>query len=136
MNTDTLSAPLPAPRRIGRRILAVFAGLLANAIPASAIDAVLHATGVFSPVGARMSDGLFLLALSYRLVLGVAGSYLTARLAPDRPMQHALALGGVGVLLGLAGTVAFWNLGPAWYPLALVALTMPCAWLGGRLGQR
>ena len=132
-----IATALPAPsRRIGRRIGAVVAGLLANAIPASAIDAVLHATGVFPPVGQRMSDALFALALAYRLVLGVAGSYLTARLAPDRPMQHALALGVVGVLLGTAGTVAMWNAGPAWYPLALVALTMPCAWLGGRLAQR
>jgi len=136
MTTDTLTAPVAGPRRIGRRILAVFAGLLANALPATAIDAALHASGVYPPAGARMSDALFLLALSYRLVLGVAGSYLTARLAPDRPMHHALALGVVGVLLGTAGTVAFWNAGPAWYPLALVALTMPCAWLGGRLRQR
>jgi hypothetical protein len=136
MNTDTLTVPVPAPRRIGRRILAVVAGLLANAVPATAIDAALHASGVYPPAGVRMSDALFLLALSYRLVLGVAGSYLTARLAPDRPMQHALALGVVGVFLGTAGTVAFWNAGPAWYPLALVALTMPCAWLGGRLRQR
>jgi len=51
-------------------------------------------------------------------------------------MQHALALGGVGVLLGTAGTVAFWDAGSAWYPLTLIALTMPCAWLGGRLRQR
>jgi hypothetical protein len=129
-------APLPGSRRIGRRVWAVLAGLLANAIPASAIDAVLHATGVFPPVGQSMSDGLFLLALAYRVLLGIAGSYVTARLAPDRPMQHALALGLVGVLLGTAGTVAMWNAGPAWYPLTLIAVTMPCAWLGGRLRLR
>jgi hypothetical protein len=40
-----------------------------------------------------MGDALFLLATAYRIVYGVAGSYVTARLAPDRPMQHALALG-------------------------------------------
>jgi hypothetical protein len=134
-HVDTLPAPLPGSRRIGRRVLAVVAGLLANGIPASVMDGVLHATGVYPPLGQRMSHGLFVLALAYRLVLGVAGSYLTARLAPDRPMQHSLALGGVGVLLGVAGTIALWNAGPAWYPLTLIALTMPCAWLGGRLFQ-
>lgn len=136
MSQIAATASLPASRRLGRRIGAVFAGLLANAIPASVLDAVFHATGVYPPLGQRMADGLFLLALTYRLILGVAGSYLTARLAPDRPMQHALALGVVGVLLGTAGTVAMWNAGPIWYPLVLIALTMPCAWLGGRLRQR
>jgi hypothetical protein len=135
-HADTLPASLPTSRRTGRRIAAVLAGLLANAIPASLVDAVLHATGVYPPVGQRMAGGLFLLALAYRLVFGVGGSYLTARLAPDRPLQHALVLGLVGVLLGTAGTVAMWNAGPAWYPLTLIALTMPCAWLGGRLRVR
>jgi hypothetical protein len=37
--------------------------------------------------------------------------------------------------LGTVGSVATWNrgLGPHWYPLALIALAMPCAWAGGRL---
>jgi hypothetical protein len=55
-------------------------------------------------------------------------------------MGHALALGVVGVLVSLAGALATWNAGPAfanhWYPLALVAVSMPCAWAGGRLYLR
>jgi hypothetical protein len=58
---------------------------------------VLHATGVFPPFGQPMADALFLLATAYRIVYGVAGCYLTARLAPDRPMRHALALGVVAL---------------------------------------
>lgn len=52
-------------------------------------------------------------------------------------MQHALAPGLVGLVLSTAGTVATWNGGPAyeprWYPLALIATAMPCAWIGGKL---
>ena len=40
-----------------------------------------------------MSDALFLLATVYRSLYAVAGSYVTARLAPHRPMKHALAGG-------------------------------------------
>jgi hypothetical protein len=40
-----------------------------------------------------MADALLLLATAYRTVYGVAGSDLAARLAPGRPMAHALALG-------------------------------------------
>ena len=60
------------------------------------------------------------------------------RLAPDLPTRHALALGGFGLALSVLGTIISWDmhLGPAWYGLALVAFSLPCAWLGGRLGTR
>jgi surface polysaccharide O-acyltransferase-like enzyme len=113
--------------------------MLAGAILSIATDMVMHATGVFPPWGQPMSDALFLLATAYRIVYNVVGCYVAARLAPDRPMLHALALGVVGVAVSIAGTVATWNRGPAfgpkWYPLALIALAMPCAWAGGRLRE-
>ena len=84
-----------------------------------------------------MSDALFLLATAYRTLYAVAGTYITARLAPHRPMGHALVGGLVGLALSIVGAVATWNRGPAfgphWYPLALVATAIPCAWAGGRL---
>jgi hypothetical protein len=50
-------------------------------------------------------------------------------------MRHALVLGTVGTLLALAGAIATIprNLGPAWYPIALVVTALPCSWLGGIL---
>jgi len=125
------------PRRTLRSIGAVLVGLLAIVIISIATDSAMHATGVFPPFGEPMSDALFLLATAYRIVISVAGCYIAAQLAPDRPMRHALALGVVGVVVSSAGAVATWNGGPAfgphWYPLALIALAMPCAWLGGKL---
>jgi len=126
-------------RRWLRSVGAVFAGLVALFAVTTATDVVLHATGVFPPWGQPMSDGLFLLATAYRIVYGVAGCSLAARLAPDRPMQHALALGIVGVLLSTAGAVATWSkgpeFGPKWYALAVVAIALPCAWAGGALRE-
>ena len=120
---------------IFRRIGAVLAGLLAIFVVTTAVDVVLHVTGVFPPLGERPSDRLLVLATAYRILIAVAGCYLAARLAPDRPMQHALALGILGVILSTAGAVATWNsgIGPNWYPLGLIASSLPCAWLGGRL---
>jgi hypothetical protein len=80
--------------------------------------------------------GLNLLALSYRVVYAILGSYLAARLAPRNPMRHAMALGVVGLPLSLAGAIVSIvkaDLGPSWYPIALVLTTLPCAWLGGAL---
>lgn len=128
----------PGPRRLGRSIGALLAGFVAVVILSMGTDAALHAAGIFPPLGQTMSDELFLLATVYRTVYGVLGSYITARLAPYRSMQHALIGGFVGLVLSTAGAVATWNkpsLGPHWYPLALIALVMPCAWAGGRLRE-
>lgn len=128
----------PARPRSGlRSVKAVFVGLLAIVALSTATDAVMHATGVFPPFGQPMSDGLFVLATAYRIVISIAGCALAARLAPNRPMRHALSLGVVGALVSLAGAVATWNagpeFGPKWYPLLLVAVAVPCALAGGRL---
>ncbi len=134
-----MNDPQPA-RRIGRSIDAVLAGLLAIFVLSLGTDAALHAAGVFPAWGQPMSEALFLLATGYRTLYAIAGCYLTARLAPARPMRHALALGVVGLVLSTAGAIATWNRGPAfgphWYPLALIASALPCAWLGGWLHGR
>jgi hypothetical protein len=118
---------------------AVLAGLVAIFAVSTGVDVVLHATGVFPTWGVRMSDGLFALALAYRTVIDVGGCWLTARLAPRRPMLHALVLGVVGLALSTAAVVATWShveLGPHWYAVALAVSSVPCGWLGGLLGSR
>lgn len=120
-----------------RRIGAVLAGLVAVVVLSIGTDMALRGAGVFPRLGERMSDALLLLATAYRAFYSVAGSYLAARLAPDRPMAHALALGAVGMAVSITGAVATWNAGaaydPKWYPLALIIIAMPCAWVGGKL---
>jgi hypothetical protein len=124
------------PRAL-RRVGALLAGLLVVVVLSTAADALLHATGVYPPAGQPMPGALFLLATAYRLAFGTLGSFVAARLAPARPMWHAVALGAVGTALAAAGLVATWNaaLGPRWYPVALVVTALPCAWLGGRLAE-
>ena len=101
---------------------------------------IMHATGIFPPWFQPMSTSLWLLAITYRMVDGVTGGYIVARLAPDRPVQHALVLGVIGIVLSTAGVVGTWNkgpgFGPKWYPLALVVLAPPCALVGGLLRAR
>ena len=118
-----------------RSVVAVLAGLLAIFIVTTAVDIVLHATGVYPPWTEPISSNLAALAFAYRIVISIAGCYLTARLAPDRPMQHAMVLGVIGVVLSAVGAVATWGrgLGPEWYPLALIAVSIPCAWVGGKI---
>ena len=78
---------------------------------------------------------LNLLALSYRIVFTILGTYIIARMAPYSPMRHALVGGLIGFVVSLAGAIAAipMNLGPTWYPIALALTALPCAWLGGIL---
>jgi hypothetical protein len=92
------------PRRTVRSVGAVIASIVAGVLLTIGTDLVRHATGVFPPWGQPM--------INADAVLLLAAAYR--------------------VVYGVA-----WNggptFGPHWYPLALVATAMPCAWLGGKL---
>lgn len=123
------------PRRIGQSALALFAGFVVGVVLSLGTDFGLHAVGVWPALGQPMSGPLLLLATVYRTIYGILSAYIVARLAPYQPLEHALIGGVVGTVLSTAGAAATWNrgLGPHWYPLALIFLALPSAWVGGRL---
>jgi hypothetical protein len=118
-----------------KSIWAVGAGALVVVGVTTLVDIALHVAGVFPPLDEPINDALALLASSYRIVISIASAWLTARLAPNNPMRHAMVLGIIGALLALIGVVATWNLGlgPRWYPISLVVLAIPQAWAGAKL---
>jgi drug/metabolite transporter (DMT)-like permease len=128
------------PGRRGRTAIALAAGILVGVILSLGTDQILHVLKIYPPWGQSMSDGLFMLATAYRVVYTILGSYIAARLAPDRPMWHAMVLGVVGLVVSIAGAVATWNaqpsIGPHWYALLIAAISIPCAWLGGMIRER
>ncbi|MBM9498698.1 hypothetical protein JWG44_00320 [Leptospira sp. 201903071] len=118
---------------------AVLVGLLTIFITSLGTDQILHVLNIYPPWGEPMFDnGLNALALSYRLVYGVLGCYITALLAPNHPMRHALILGGIGLILSTVGAIGAmkYNVGPLWYPISLILTGPPSAWLGGKLRER
>lgn len=124
------------PRRLVRSALAILAGFVTVVALSMGLDEAMYATGVFPPKSQPMTDdGLFALALGYRAACGVAGSWVAARLAPSGAMRHALIVGVIGLALATLGAVVMAGKvpGPVWYSWALVAVTLPAAWLGGIL---
>lgn len=121
----------------GRSILSVVVGFLTVAILSTAMDEVMHRSGIFPPAGSAMTTSLWLVATAYRAVFQVLGGYLTARLAPQRPMRHVWILAIIGQVLSFGGIVMWKALGeaggPLWYPILLILLATPTVWLGGRL---
>jgi hypothetical protein len=121
-----------------RSVWAVVAGMLVGIAATTLIDVALHVAGVYPPIDRPIDDALAFLASSYRLIIGIGCAWLAARLAPARPMRHALALGALGATVALAGVIATWNLGlgPRWYPISLVILAMPQSWVGAKVFER
>lgn len=135
---DDREAPQPPLRNLPRSVAALLLGFILVVALFLGTDHLLQLTGVYPGWGRPVLDPrLNLLALSYRCAYSVLGSYVAAALAPRHPLRHGLLLGVVGLLFSLLGAaVAIQNhFGPAWYPLALAASALPCAWLGALLGR-
>ena len=73
--------------------------------------------------------------LLYVGVFAVFGCWLAGRLAPSRPMAHALSVGVLGLILTVASAWALKDGHPAWYLAAGIGTTMLWAWIGGRLAE-
>ena len=112
---------------------AILAGFLFVVVTSILTDFILSKTGIMKePFHANPSWFIGLVIL-YRCLYGVMGSYLTAKLAPGKPMQHAMTGGLIGLAISLLGAITMWDIPPHWYPVALVITVLPTAWLGGYL---
>jgi hypothetical protein len=116
-----------------RSIGAVLAGFVFIGITHTGTDAILERAGVLPRENLFVGTGLILAVLGYRAVFSLMGCYLAAWLAPHHPMRHSLVLGAIGVVLSSVGAVVAADLGPAWYAWTLAAISLPIAWLGGKL---
>ncbi|HVG46347.1 MAG TPA: hypothetical protein VM890_16505 [Longimicrobium sp.] len=120
-----------------RSIVAIVAGFLFIGALAFGTGAALQAAGVFPAPGEPLTDiGPILLETAFVAVYAIAGCWLAARLAPDRPMRHALILGLLGLAFNVMGAVAAWGQRPVWAVVLNLALVMPYAWIGGRLREQ
>ena len=116
---------------------AVIAGFLTVVVLSTLTDTILEKTGIFPSAQMQMQYGperwLLVVALLYRTVFTVLGGFVTAKLAPAKPMRHVKILAILGTIGGLLGVVAGWNLSEHWYPIALALFAFPSVWLGGKL---
>jgi hypothetical protein len=72
-------------------------------------------------------------------VYGIVGGYVTARLSPHHHLKHAMIYGWIRfgfTTVGAVGGIVVGGRGPAWLPVLLALTALPCAYVGGKLGQR
>jgi hypothetical protein len=81
-----------------------------------------------APVGA-------LLVVILGWALGAfAGAWVAARIAGRSPIRHALVVGGVLVVAGIANNLMLPP--PVWFWIASLAVLLPAAYRGGQLAAR
>lgn len=120
-----------------KSIGAVIAGFATLVILSIITDIILEKTGVMKTEPfVENPVWLIVIIILYRTIFNTFGCYLTARLAPGKPMKHAIILGIIGVLLTIAGLIVMWDIPPRWYPISLIILTLPAAWLGGKIALK
>ena len=116
-----------------KSIGAILAGMIAIFALSTLTDVVLEKSGLMKLPFADNPLWLMILVTLYRNIYVLAGSYVTASLAPGEPMKHSIILASIGFILGIAGAVVMWHVPPHWYPIALIILGWPSCWLGAKL---
>jgi hypothetical protein len=113
--------------------LALLAGFLSMAVLVGAATVVL-AKLVPEWVGApgHPRAGYIFVNLGYSFAAAMAGGYVTAWLAKDSPLIHALALALIVLLLAALSAIQQRGTQPIWYQLTLIAIS-PLGVLAGGL---
>lgn len=115
---------------------AILAGMIFIVVTHTATDFVLESLGIFPQPGEGFNTTWMVVSATiYRSIFTVGGGYVTAILAPNPRMRYVIILGIIGLVISSLAAVATipMKLGPAWYPIALAVLALPCVWLGGEL---
>jgi hypothetical protein len=132
--------------RLARSVLAVIAGFVAASVVMMVVES-LNGRVFYPEMGKAaeaMTDreairalmasapaGAFLVVLLGWALGSFAGGYLAARIARRSPVFHALLLGGLLTLAGIANNLMLPP--PAWFWIASMLVLLPSAYAGAGL---
>lgn len=117
---------------------AIVAGFVVTVSLAMAADEMVlrFVTDARDAFGRVTDVRILIVMLTYTGLSAIGGSYATGRLAPSRPLRHAMILGAIALALTVVATFMFWDSGPAWYHVIAVGMVLPSAWIGGAMAER
>ncbi len=115
---------------------AVLAGFVTIFILSGVTSAILVNIGVY-PNGKLPLHGSPLVIIGIlvsQAIFYMAGCFVTAKLAPFKPIRHVLVVGGVGAILNLLTALGMMkDTASFWFFLALAIMSLSIAWLSGKL---
>lgn len=115
--------------RMARRVIvAVVAGYV--------INAVLIA-GTEQKLSRLVTRGSYFAAdVVTQSIIQIGSGYLCSRIANAQRLIATAVLVLVGLLIGSASVIAFWQSEAHWYAITLLCIYAPCVWVGYRLDRR
>jgi hypothetical protein len=120
-----------------RSIVAVAAGFFASNVMSAGADLAFRrlSPDSFHADKSPAGDGTLFVMMGYEVLFAAVAGYVTARLAIRKPLVHALVMALI-VLVGRGFTATLsWNTVPAWFHLGVLALIVPAALLGAKIGD-
>jgi hypothetical protein len=121
-------------KTIFKSIGAILAGFAIGAILSIGTDFLLNKLGILSMENFKQNSiAVICMVIIYRFIFNAIGTYWTAKLAPDNPMKHAMIIGAIGTVLSIFGALAMWDKAVPFYNIAIILISFPSAYLGGKL---
>lgn len=120
-----------------RSILAVVAGYIAMVLAVTTFFA-LSITLIFDgtlgdPKSFKPPEWFFYLELGITPLLAMIGGYVCAWIARSHKLQHAFALCGIGLAMGVVTLFADSGMKPLWSTLGIIVLSTAGILLGARV---
>ena len=116
-----------------RGALAVLAGLAVFALGLFAVNAAGTAILGAEPEWINRGTNTRVIWLFVNVVCMIAGGYVAAWIAPRARVPHALIVGTIQTGFTLAAFLTLKGDTPTWLWVSGMVLTVPAAWIGGRL---
>lgn len=116
---------------VGRVVLAVVAGWLTNAILVGFTEVLLWKT--MRGAGSALPRSYYIIDLIFQCCFTVVAAYLCSLIAGPSRRSAMFGLMLLGLLIGGLFLPSSWSREPHWYRIALLAVWVPCVWLGWTL---
>jgi hypothetical protein len=110
-----------------------------NGLLSVVTDFLLESTGVLpDPSKGLFETWAIILVLFYRAVYTVFTGFIIAKLAPSKPVLHALILGLIGTVVTIlaVSSPTFAGKAPLWFGYTLAAITIPAMILGVKIREK
>ena len=115
-------------------VLAVVAGWVTNAILVGVTELLLWTS--MRSAGGKLPGRYYMIDLICQCCFTVVGGYLCCMIAGPSRRVAMFSLMALGLLIGGLFLPSSWSREPHWYRIALLAVWVPCVWMGWRLGSR